>query len=58
VIRRLAGWLMSFFPDDPPKKRIPFACTIGWHNPKLRRDVHGYYVGCSRCDFADTLPIR
>lgn len=34
------------------------ACAIGWHVPKLRSDVYGYYIGCAHCDFADTAAMR
>jgi hypothetical protein len=30
------------------------ACAIGWHVPKLRSDLYGYYLGCAHCDHADT----
>jgi hypothetical protein len=33
------------------------ACAIGWHVPKLRSDLYGYYLGCAHCDFADTAPV-
>jgi hypothetical protein len=33
------------------------ACAIGWHVPKLRSDMYGYYLGCAHCDFADTPAI-
>lgn len=58
MLRRFAGFLFALFPDEVPRKRVPFICNIGWHEPKLRSDVYGYYLGCARCDWADTLPTR
>lgn len=34
------------------------ACAIGWHVPKLRSDLYGYYLGCVHCDHADTDALR
>lgn len=34
------------------------ACALGWHVPKLRSDLYGYYLGCTYCDYADVAAIR
>lgn len=57
MLRRFAGFLFALFPDEP-RKRVPFMCNMGWHEPKLREDIAGYYLGCARCDWADTFEIR
>ena len=49
---------MAVIDLDGDRKRIPFMCNIGWHEPMLRSDIYGYYLGCARCDWADTLPTH
>jgi hypothetical protein len=57
MLRRFAGWLMRFFPDEP-RRRPPFSCNVGFHEPAIRDDIYGQYLGCALCDWADTLPTE
>jgi hypothetical protein len=53
MLRRLAGWLMSFYPDEDQRpRRRRFACNIDSHHPYLRSEPNGgpQYVGCKFCD--------
>lgn len=56
MLRRFAGFLFALFPDEP-RKRVPFLCNVGFHEPMIRDDVYGDYLGCAHCDWADTLPL-
>jgi hypothetical protein len=53
MLRRLAGWLMSFYPDEDQRDRRRFACNIGSHLPYLRSEPNGgpQYQGCQFCDY-------
>jgi hypothetical protein len=48
MLRRFAGWLMAL---QEPRRRVPFACHIGWHVPKMRTAADGsLFCGCAHCD--------